>query len=184
MTDTTVTTDPPLQNDPAARTEDGQIKDVRDQTPAPTTTQTTETKPAETKQTTDSTSADTSQKEPADDKKPDPAAGAPEKYADFEAPEGLTVDPKVIESAVPIFKELNLSQDQAQKLFDFYTTQQKALISAPQEAFNATVKQWRADTAAHADIKNAAVDGKIGVDAAMINIGRAKQTSALSSSRP
>ena len=53
-----------------------------------------------------------------------PGEGAPETYADFTVPEGSTVSKEVIgESATPLFRELGLSQDQAQKLVDFYSTQ-------------------------------------------------------------
>lgn len=52
-------------------------------------------------------------KEPAD---PAPAVeGAPEAY-ELTAPEGFTLDAESIELATPIFKELNLTNDQANKL--------------------------------------------------------------------
>ena len=50
----------------------------------------------------------------ADDKAPE---GAPEKY-EFKAPDGQQFDPKVIESYAEVAKELNLSQDAAQKMLD------------------------------------------------------------------
>lgn len=46
------------------------------------------------------------------------AAGAPEKYADFTAPEGTALDGKVMEQFSEAAKELNLPQDAAQKLID------------------------------------------------------------------
>jgi hypothetical protein len=75
------------------------------------------------------------------------AAVAPEKY-DFKAPDGVTLDAKAIEAAVPIFKELNLSQDAAQKLVDFYTTQAKAAAEAPIKAFTEMTSKWRDEIAA------------------------------------
>lgn len=48
------------------------------------------------------------------EKKPE---GAPEKY-EFKAPEGVTFDPAVIGAFSEVAKELNLPQDQAQKVLD------------------------------------------------------------------
>lgn len=45
-------------------------------------------------------------------------AGAPEKYEDFKAPEGATLDSKVMEQFATAARELNLPQDQAQKMID------------------------------------------------------------------
>lgn len=47
-----------------------------------------------------------------------PVAGAPEKYADFKLPEGQKLDATALAEALPIFKELGLSQDAAQRLVD------------------------------------------------------------------
>lgn len=47
-----------------------------------------------------------------------PPAGAPEKYADFKVPEGVKLDPAALAEAAPIFKELGLTQEGAQRLVD------------------------------------------------------------------
>jgi len=47
-----------------------------------------------------------------------PATGAPEKYEDFKAPEGMQFDPEVITSFSAAAKEANLTQDAAQKLVE------------------------------------------------------------------
>lgn len=47
-----------------------------------------------------------------------PPVGAPEKYEDFKAPEGLTFDKDVIGKFSDVAKELNLPQDKAQLLLD------------------------------------------------------------------
>lgn len=44
--------------------------------------------------------------------------GAPEQYEEFQPPEGQQFDPKVMEGFKEIAKELNLSQDAAQKMLD------------------------------------------------------------------
>jgi hypothetical protein len=46
--------------------------------------------------------------------------GAPESYADFTLPKGVDLDPLLIDTAVPLFKEANLSQEQAQGMVDTF----------------------------------------------------------------
>lgn len=55
-----------------------------------------------------------------------PAAKAPETYAEFKVPQGMTVDKAMVEAYSPVMRELNLTQDQAQKLVDVFATQQQA----------------------------------------------------------
>lgn len=57
----------------------------------------------------------TTQEQAAEESAPE---GAPEKYEAFKAPEGNEFDSAVIEAYSEIAKELNLSQDNAQKLLD------------------------------------------------------------------
>lgn len=136
---TTPMTETPLANDPAARTETGEIID--------------RSKPAE------------PAGNPAEPAKPE-SVGAPEAYADFSIPEGHTLDAATIESATPIFRELGLSQDQAQKLVDFYSTQ-VGKINAENEGYMETMRtQWREELKADKDI-----GGKL--DQVKVEIGRA-----------
>jgi hypothetical protein len=74
-------------------------------------------KAAETK-AADPKAAETKAADPkaADPKTPE---GAPEKYADFTLPEGLTLDPKDVAGFHEVAKGLNLTQEQAQALVDF-----------------------------------------------------------------
>lgn len=80
-------------------------------------------------------------------KKPDDTVKpvVPEIYSDFKVPEGVTLKPDVIKEASGIFKELGLTQDQAQKLVDFYGKDIKATADAPQATFNIMVDGWKAD---------------------------------------
>lgn len=59
---------------------------------------------------------------PADGAKPDDkgAAKAPEKYADFTIPDGVTIDAKAVEAFTPVLKKHNLSQEAAQELVNVY----------------------------------------------------------------
>jgi len=130
-------TNPPLANDPAARTETGEIID-RSATP------------------------------PANEPAPEPKSesAAPVTYTDFSVPEGHTLDAAAIESATPLFRELRLTQDQAQKLVDFYSTQ-VGKINAENEGYMETLRtQWREELKSDKDI-----GGKL--DQVKVDIGRA-----------
>ena len=138
----------PLANAPEARTPTGEIKDV--QTPA-----TTESKANETTTTTspaDSTPKDGSTAKPADgeatsllNKDAEPAAKetVPDKYSDFKVPEGVEIDKKMLEVAAPVFKELGLTQSQAQKLVDIQIKREQELSEAGMKAFKETRDGWR-----------------------------------------
>ena len=92
------------------------------------------------------------------EKKEEPAAkGAPEKYEDFKAPDGVKLDPAVIAKAAPIFKELGLSQDAAQKLVDTYRELSAEAAAAPYKAYQDTVADWLKQSQDHPDLR-----GKLG----------------------
>ena len=58
------------------------------------------------------------------------AQGAPESYADFTLPEGATLAPEVIEETKGLAKELNLSQEQAQRVADLLAKSSTAVDAA------------------------------------------------------
>lgn len=131
-------TETPLPNDPASRTETGEIID---RSTPPANESAVEAKP---------------------ESKP---AGAPDAYTDFSVPEGHTLDAAAIESATPIFRELGLTQDQAQKLVSFYS-EQIGKINAENEGYMEAMRtQWRNDLKADKEI-----GGKL--DAVKVDIGR------------
>lgn len=160
MSDTTVTTDPPVLdlppnptqgNDPTARTLTGEIKDQSTPQEATSTTTPTDKTPAEPK---------------------DPAAPAvvPETYADFTLPEGLAIDPEVLKEATGIFKELGLTQDSAQKLVALYGKDVAKITSGPQTEFKSLVDGWRTDVLAD---KSLATGTELRADVSE-NIGKLK----------
>ncbi len=71
-----------------------------------------------------------------------PKEGAPEKYADFTLPEGVTPNATVMDSFKGIAKELGLSQVAAQKLVDFQAQSVKAEVDARLNEFTKTVEAW------------------------------------------
>lgn len=78
-----------------------------------------------------------------DDGTPPGSQAAPENgYADFSVPDGVTIDNALLEKATPVFKELGLSQEQAQKLVDFQSDQVQAMADSQVEAFNQMVGEW------------------------------------------
>ena len=145
MTDTTVTIDPPQSNQPEAREPDGTLKD---QTPLPETTIPTPEKKPEGQSFLTKTPEASKEEPPAvpkpEDKKPD-AEGAPEKYANFKVPDGFKFDEKALTEATAAFKELNLTQEAAQKLVDTYAKNTQQAIEAPYKQWADLQKEWLGD---------------------------------------
>lgn len=139
-------TEPPQPNTSEAREPDGTLKDQSlSSAPPPTKdtdsqTQSTETKPD-------------GEAKPGDEKKPDEAPKVPEKY-EFKAPEGLELDPKALEAVTPIFKELGLTQDQAQKLVDWQAARDKEAMAAGTKAFDDLNAKWQKDVIADKELGN------------------------------
>ncbi len=84
---------------------------------------------------------------------PKPAEGAPEKYESFKVPDGYQLDAAVVEEASPIFKELGLSQDKAQKLVDLYSKHSAATSEGLAEAVRKQNETWQSEAKAHPDLK-------------------------------
>lgn len=90
--------------------------------------------------------------------KPEPAAvGAPDKYTDFKVPDGFQLDPDAIAKATPVFKELGLNQDAAQKLVDTYRELTEQAVAAPREAYLKLTSDWLKEAQDHPDLR-----GKLG----------------------
>lgn len=159
---------PPMPNDSAARSPTGEILEpsqiAANQTAAPIPPSPTPSPPA--------ASPPTSTPKPPEAPKPSDAP-----YAAFTAPEGYTLDPKAIEAATPIFKELGLTQDQAQKLVEFHSKAMIDAAKAPESAYATVRTEWKAAIDADPTIKAATADGKTGLDA--VKIGIAKTLNAL-----
>lgn len=68
---------------------------------------------------------------------------APDTYADFALPEGIELDSAMLEAATPIFKDLGLTQEQAQKLVDFQAKQVQASSQRQVDDFNQLMDDWQ-----------------------------------------
>lgn len=94
---------------------------------------------------------DKPQEEKPDDKEQKPE-GAPEKY-EFKPAEGQELDTAALEQFEPIARELNLTNEQAQKMVDLYGTKIMPMVQQQQvEAWQKTTEQWAADVKADKEI--------------------------------
>lgn len=99
------------------------------------TTSTVETANA-TDQTADTTK--TAEQPTTETKTEEVKPKAPESYADFEMADGMVADEALKARAIPLFKELDLTQEQAQKLVDF----QAQMLKEQNENWIRTSQQW------------------------------------------
>ncbi len=75
-----------------------------------------------------------------------PALKAPETYEDFNLPEGVELNEGLLEKAGPMFKDLDLTQEQAQKLVDFQAELSEQNEQGIVEAFNKQVETWQTES--------------------------------------
>jgi hypothetical protein len=88
-------------------------------------------------------------------KKPDtekPAPKAPAEYAEFTLPEGTTLDEQSATEFKGLAKELDLTQEQAQKLLDFGGGKIRAQVEAPYKLWAETQTKWQAEVKADPEI--------------------------------
>lgn len=95
----------------------------------------------------DKTAADAAAAEAAKGK-----TGAPEKYEAFKLPDGVKLDDAQVADLQATAKDLNLTQDQAQKLVDRDLKVRADVNAKTQADFKSTVAKWADDTRADKDI--------------------------------
>ncbi|EOG8081189.1 peptidase [Citrobacter koseri] len=88
---------------------------------------------------------------PAEKKEDDKPEGAPEKY-EFQAAEGVELDTEALKDFEPVARELNLTNEQAQKLVDAYPKILAGVQQRQAEAWQAQTEQWAADVKADKEI--------------------------------
>lgn len=171
----------PALNDPAARTATGEIKDQSNPNTNP------ETKPevkepekkeepkVEPKTGEDGKTLLTEGDKDAKGEKKEAPAGPPEKY-DFKAPEGWEakgweLDPAVIEKAVPIFKELGLSNEAGQKLVNLYAAESAREHEAAMQLVVDQRKEWVDAVKADPDLGSKLPEIKTGISKAIDSLG-------------
>lgn len=77
--------------------------------------------------------------------------GAPEKY-EFQAGEGVELDTEALKDFEPVARDLNLTNEQAQKLVDAYPKILAGVQQRQAEAWQAQTEQWAADVKADKEI--------------------------------
>ena len=96
----------------------------------------------------------------AEPAKPEPPAGAPEKY-EFKAPDGFEIKPEDLTGFEGIARELNLTQEAAQKLMDFEAARLKPLLEAPFQQWAEQNSRWQAEVKADTEIGGAKFDASV-----------------------
>jgi hypothetical protein len=84
--------------------------------------------------------------------KEEPKPKAPEEYTEFAIPEGTTLDEQTGTEFKGLAKELDLTQEQAQKLLDFGGEKLRAQIEAPYKLWAETQAKWQAEVKADPEI--------------------------------
>ncbi len=87
--------------------------------------------------------------------------GAPEAYTDFTLPDGMDLDKVTMEAALPVFKELNLTQDQAQKLVGLQTASEEARVEAEAAQWEKTNDEWREKAKSDPEFGGANLQGNL-----------------------
>jgi hypothetical protein len=90
--------------------------------------------------------------EPDEGKDKKPEIKASEEYAEFTIPEGTTLDEQSATEFKGLAKELDLTQEQAQKLLDFGGGKLRAQIEAPYKLWAETQAKWQAEVKADPEI--------------------------------
>lgn len=88
---------------------------------------------------------------PAEKKEGDKPEGAPEKY-EFQAAEGVELDTEALKEFEPVAREMNLTNEQAQKLVDVYPKILAGVQQRQAETWQQTTEQWAADVKADKEI--------------------------------
>lgn len=146
---------PPQANTPEARTPAGTLIDQRLGIPP-----TTDGQPTSSATETSEAGAEGTELEPGAVTK---LPTAPESYTDFAVPTGFKLSPETLAEVTPIFKDLNLTQDQAQKLVDAHT----AMVKADAKAYSDTRAGWLRELAADKDIGHKLSEVKIDIGRAL-----------------
>ena len=93
--------------------------------------------------------------------------GSPEKYEDFAVPEGVELNPEMLDKFTVLAKELNLSQENAQKLMDLASDNMQGLMTQQQEQWSSIREGW---------LKDIKEDSEFGGDNFNETVTRAKRT--------
>lgn len=103
--------------------------------------------------------SDSEKPEEKDEQKPE---GAPEKY-EFQAGEGVELDAEALKDFEPVARELNLTNEQAQKLVDAYPKILAGVQQRQADAWQAQTEEWAATVKADKEIGGDKLTANLGV---------------------
>ena len=152
--------------------------------PEPTNPESTDPKPP-TDQKTTPPSPEPEPKPPSDDKgapsllnQQDAAPGAPEKYEAFTAPEGFEIPEEQHKEISELFKGLGISQENGQKLVDFYAKNMIEAADSPYKVWGETQKGWMDEIKADPEIGHKLPEVRATVSRAIDGLGDPKLAAA------
>lgn len=90
----------------------------------------------------------------------DAQTGAPEKY-EFKAPEGVELDAAAIAEFEPLARELNLNQEQAQKLLELHTRTLQNQAQSQTQVAAKQIEAWVGEIKADKEIGGANFDSSV-----------------------
>lgn len=109
-----------------------------------------------------------------------PSDGAPEAYEMFKMPEGMTLNEEAAEAFSGVAKELNLTQDQAQRLVDIQSAQVNTFSQAQEQAKADQQAEWSKSSQTDAEYGKGKYDASLNTArAAMREVGTPELVSAL-----
>lgn len=132
--ETTVVTEENTEQDPAEKLYDAE-KNTEEESSS-------EAEEVESKDDGSSEEVTDQESEDAEGDKDQENSGAPEKYGDFEFPEGMELDEAAMEQFLPLAKELDLNQEQAQKLVSMYSQNIQSQIEAQETEYKDVRSEW------------------------------------------
>lgn len=141
----------PQPNTPEARTPTGELLNQAVNQPLDPSLNPTPTPDPSTSAKPDTTSSNIPADPKPTDAKPDAKPTIPEKY-EIKAPDGYDLNETVVAEASTLFKEMGLTNDQAQKLVDFQAKLQKDAAEAPYAAYDAMREDWQSQVKADPEL--------------------------------
>ena len=98
----------------------------------------------------------------------EPAPEIPEKY-EFNMPEGMEVDQSLADEALPVFKELGLSQEQADKLTGLMVAKAERDSQMMADAYQKQISDWATELKNDKDVGGEAFEKNVSVAREAIN---------------
>lgn len=103
--------------------------------------------------------------------------GAPKEYEAFKVPEGYEIPEERFKEVGVLFKELNLSQAQAQKLIDYQSKMNLDAADAPYKAWEDVQKKWQDQVRQDPDMGHRIAEIKTTIGKALDGLGDSKLAS-------